>query len=82
MNDCWKVTVNRDTCIGSGICAGTAPRYFRLDNNRSRAITDTVKSDDDALAAAESCPTESITIHDAAGHQLAPPTTLLPLPGS
>jgi ferredoxin len=73
MNECWKVTVNRDTCIGSGVCVGTAPHYFRLDDDyRSQPISEVVDPDDLVLAAAESCPTESIIVHDAEGHQLAP----------
>jgi ferredoxin len=72
MGECWKVTVNRDTCVGSGVCIGTAPHHFRLDDNRSRAIAEIVDPDDDVLAAAEMCPTESITVYDAAGHLLTP----------
>jgi ferredoxin len=72
MDECWKVTVNRDTCVGSGVCIGTAPRHFRLDDNRSRPIAEIIDPDDDALAAAEMCPTESITVYDATGHLLTP----------
>jgi ferredoxin len=72
MDECWKVTVNRDTCVGSGVCAGTASRYFRLEEGRARPIAETVDPDDEVLAAADVCPTESITIYDATGRQLAP----------
>jgi len=78
MDECWKVTVNRDTCVGSGVCIGTAPRYFRLDDNRSRPIAENVDPDEDVLAAADTCPTESIIVRDAAGNQLAPPEEILP----
>jgi ferredoxin len=80
MDECWKVTVNRDTCIGSGVCVGTAPRHFRLDDDRSRPIAEVVDPDEDVLGAADMCPTESITVRDAAGRQLAPPAALPPLP--
>jgi ferredoxin len=72
MDECWKVTVNRDTCVGSGVCTGTAPHHFRLDDGRARPIAETVDPDDDMLAAADVCPTESITVYDATGRQLAP----------
>jgi ferredoxin len=72
MDERWKVTVDRDVCIGSGVCVGTAPRHFRLDDGRSRPIAEIVDPDDTVVAAGESCPTEAITIQDAAGHQLAP----------
>ncbi len=68
----WRVTVNRETCVGSGVCVGTAPRHFRLDDDRSRPIKEVTEPDDLLLEAAESCPTESIMVRDAAGNLLAP----------
>jgi ferredoxin len=72
MDECWKVTVDRDACLGSGICAATAPEHFRLDNDRSRPINDVISPDNVVLDAAETCPAEAITVYDAAGRQLAP----------
>jgi ferredoxin len=72
MTACWTVTVDRDACLGSGMCAGTAPRHFRLDDGRSRPIEETIEPDDAVLDAADTCPAEAITVHDSAGHQLAP----------
>jgi ferredoxin len=31
MDECWTVTVDRDACLGSGMCAANAPRHFQLD---------------------------------------------------
>ena len=75
MSEHWKVTVNRDACLGSGICAATAPRHFRLDDGRSRPIREDIEPDDAILDAADTCPAEAITVHDAAGRRLAPDTT-------
>ena len=72
MDQCWKVTVDQDACIGSGICAGTAPEYFRLDGDRSRPIRELIEPDDVVLDVAETCPAEAITVYDNGGRQLAP----------
>ncbi len=68
----WRVEVNRETCVGSGLCVGTAPGHFRLDEDRSRPVDELVEPDDLLLGVAESCPTESIIVRDGAGKQLAP----------
>jgi hypothetical protein len=31
MSEHWKIAVNREACLGSGVCAATAPSHFRLD---------------------------------------------------
>jgi len=75
MNQRWKVTVNRDTCLGSGICAATSPHHFRLDNGKSQALQDDIEPDDIILDAAETCPAEAITVYNTAGRRIAPDTT-------
>jgi ferredoxin len=69
---CWKVAVNPDTCVASGVCAATAPSHFRIAGSVSQPIDESPEPDDALIDAAESCPTESITVHDAAGKLLAP----------
>jgi ferredoxin len=71
-HECWKVTVDREVCQGTGLCAATAPKHFRLDHGKSRPIEDIISPDDIVLAAADTCPTEAIAVHDTAGHRLAP----------
>lgn len=69
----WRVQVDGGRCVGSGMCAGVAPRHFTLDGERSRPASATVGADDGVLAAAECCPMEAITISDAAtGTRLFP----------
>ena len=75
MDQRWKVTVNRDTCLGSGICAATAPRHFRLDDGKSRPLQEDIEPDDIVLDVADTCPAEAITVYNAAGHRIAPDST-------
>jgi ferredoxin len=72
MDECWKVTVDRDVCLGTGICVGTAPEHFRLEGYRSRPVEELIDPDDLVLDAAETCPTEAIAVYDGTGRKLAP----------
>jgi len=54
----WRVSVSSD-CIGSGVCAGTAPKHFRLVGGYSEPIAVEVEPDEAVLGAAESCPTHT-----------------------
>jgi ferredoxin len=67
----WHVEVGGQ-CVGSGMCAGTAPEYFRLHGARSRPERDRVAPDPKLIAVAESCPVEAILIRDENGAVLAP----------
>lgn len=71
-NGPWRVSVDAGTCIGSGICAGSAPEYFQLEGVTSRPVRDEVDPADEVLNAAESCPVEAILVRDSSGAQLAP----------
>jgi ferredoxin len=75
MSEHWKITVDRDACLGSGVCAATAPRHFRLDDGKSRTLQEDIEPDDIVLDVANTCPAEAITVHDAAGSHLAPDTS-------
>ncbi|GIF66388.1 hypothetical protein Ais01nite_44230 [Asanoa ishikariensis] len=61
----WKVEVS-PACIGTGVCAGTAPRHFALGpDGRSRPLAASVDADEAVLGAAASCPMEAIAVTDA-----------------
>ncbi len=60
----WRLAVDAERCIGSGGCAALAPRHFRLDGATSRPLAEVVEPDETVRDAAESCPTEAITIRD------------------
>ncbi|MFC1413104.1 ferredoxin [Streptacidiphilus sp. N1-12] len=64
MGDRWRVEVDRSVCIGSGLCAASAPDGFRLDSVRqSHPVQDEADASEALLAAAESCPVEAIALH-------------------
>ncbi|MEV5377605.1 ferredoxin [Streptosporangium nondiastaticum] len=59
----WHVRVDRGLCVGSGMCAGSAPGAFALDaGHRSRPLAEETDPSEEVLAAAETCPVEAITI--------------------
>ncbi|WP_030436398.1 ferredoxin [Actinoplanes subtropicus] len=78
MSEHWRIAVDREACLGSGVCAATAPGHFRLDDGRSRPVEDDVEADDIVLDVADMCPAEAITVHDAAGNRLAPDSDIGP----
>lgn len=75
MGDRWHVEVDRDICIGSGMCVGSAPAEFQLDEaRRSRPVEQERDPSETVLAAAESCPVEAISITLAdSGEAVFPP---------
>lgn len=63
MGDRWKVEVDRDLCIGSGMCVNQAPGDFRLDTARqARPLESGQAPSERVLEAAEGCPVEAISI--------------------
>jgi ferredoxin len=68
----WQVQVDREACIGTGMCASSAAAYFRLENGKSTAVRDYVEPDELVVDAAESCPMEAILVRDGDGVVIAP----------
>jgi ferredoxin len=69
----WRLAVDPDRCIGSGLCVAMAPDRFRLADGRSRPVEPEVEEAEEILDAALSCPTEAITVRDTGtGEVLAP----------
>jgi len=80
-----RVEVDPDKCLGFGSCVIVSPDVFRLDERpgkgvfRSRAKLDVLdqtggKDFDNLLIAAQSCPTQAITIIDRkTGKRIYPP---------
>ncbi|MEU5832881.1 ferredoxin [Streptomyces diacarni] len=68
----WRVEIDRDVCIGSGMCAGMAPDVFELENERSRAVAEEIDPQEAALDAADSCPALAITLLDEDGEVVGP----------
>ncbi|MEU9008563.1 ferredoxin [Streptomyces sp. NPDC048479] len=63
MGDRWHVEVDRNVCIGSGMCLSHAPDGFALDAARQSHPQDAdTDANEKILAAAENCPVEAIAI--------------------
>ncbi|MER7046674.1 MULTISPECIES: ferredoxin [Streptomyces] len=63
MGDRWHVEVDREICIGSGMCVGVAPDGFALDSARqSHPKEGETDASETVLEAAETCPVEAIVI--------------------
>lgn len=60
----WRVEVT-ENCVGCGMCAVAAPRYFHLVDGHSQARHSEVDPDDAVSAAAELCPMNAIKVFDA-----------------
>jgi ferredoxin len=55
------VAVDRDSCVGNGICVALASRAFALDETMKATVVDPARESYEALiAAAESCPVQAI----------------------
>lgn len=62
-----KAVVDRDACISCGLCVTIAPDVFELDDEDiATVIADPVPAENEAEAqeAADSCPTDAISIED------------------
>ncbi|MEE6263833.1 ferredoxin [Plantactinospora sonchi] len=73
MSGGWRVSVDPERCIGSGICAGTAAAHFRLVDGLATPVARTTPPAESVRDAAESCPVEAITVRDAADDRLIAP---------
>jgi ferredoxin len=62
----WRVVVDGDACVGSGVCAATAPAHFTLPDDRAVPTTNPTAAHEAILDAAACCPAGAITVHDAA----------------
>ena len=69
----WVIVVDKSTYIGSGVCAGTAPGRFVLDEQqRSGPVEAEIAPDETVRDAAACCPVEAISLVDAdTGEQVA-----------
>ncbi len=61
----WKITVDRDLCIGAASCVALAMKTFALDSE-NKAVVMKGEGDPPELIklAAESCPTKAIILVD------------------
>jgi len=60
-----KATIDRDGCIGCGVCAETCPEVFRMaEDGLAEAYTEKVPEEvlDSATEARDSCPVSVISL--------------------
>ena len=60
----WRVSIDRDRCVGSSNCVFWAPASFSLEDDGISVFLET--SDDDletVTVAVEGCPTRSLAVH-------------------
>lgn len=59
-----QIYINKQSCIGCGICVTEAPEYFKLENKKAVNIEEFIKIEDDKdiLEAKEKCPVNAIEI--------------------
>ncbi|RKE16966.1 ferredoxin [Streptomyces sp. TLI_171] len=68
------VTVDQVRCIGSGLCARTAPQDLLLAaNGRATPARSSTEGSPELTEAAEMCPVEAIAVRDAATGELVAP---------
>ncbi|MFB4426509.1 ferredoxin [Streptomyces sp. QL37] len=61
----WTTEVDREQCMGSGMCAGMAPDLYALDDeDRARPVRERIAPDERALDAADSCPAAAILVRE------------------
>ncbi|MPQ44898.1 ferredoxin [Clostridium tarantellae] len=60
-----KAVVDKDLCIGCGLCESTCPEVFSIgDDGKSQAISEDIPKEfeDNAVEASTNCPVGAITI--------------------
>ena len=64
--DNLKITVDRETCIGDGLCCDEAPDTFEMDDDQKACVKKPVTDGKEAiLGAAGNCPVDAIKVEDA-----------------
>lgn len=59
-----KARVNRDTCIGCGLCVDICPKVFRMSEDKAVANPEQVPegAEEQCKRAAEDCPVSAIDV--------------------
>lgn len=75
----YRVEVIREQCISAGSCVVLAPETFALDDENLAIVKQqNGDSDEDILAAAQSCPVNAIIVRDEHGAQIWPEQESVP----
>ncbi len=72
MSKISKVSIDKEKCIGAAVCVSIAPDDFSLDSNNKAEFSGNQKADDKTiLLAAQSCPTQAISVFDEDGNKIS-----------
>jgi len=64
----WTITVDRDRCMGSGMCLVYAPGTFEHDDHTKAIVVDPAGDTIEAIrTAVEACPTGALTLIEQQG---------------
>jgi ferredoxin len=70
-----RIVIDRDQCVGFGDCAKEAPEGFTLDSDTIATFLEPERVERERLVCAcDACPVDAITVYDASGTQIVPPT--------
>ncbi|MEO1815043.1 MAG: ferredoxin [Acetobacterium sp.] len=61
-----KATVDRDACVGCGLCESVCPNVFEMDSDSiAEVIADVIppENEDCAIEAQDDCPVSAITVN-------------------
>jgi ferredoxin len=62
----YRIEMDRDTCVGDGLCCEEAPATFQRDDEIKTVVIDPYGDPpEDILSAAQSCRLQAITLYDA-----------------
>ncbi|ORC37860.1 ferredoxin [Marispirochaeta aestuarii] len=61
-----RVTINKQQCVGCGLCEELLPEVFIMQNQKSRVKQEGLKKADkyEVLTIAEDCPAEAIIVSE------------------
>lgn len=60
-----RVKIDREECIGDGLCVDAAPETFELDDDsKAFVVSEPNDAEEDVMRAAQICPIECIAVID------------------
>ena len=61
----YRIEIDRDACVGDGLCCDEAPETLEMDSEEKAVVKNAEGDDADTImSAAESCPTDAISLFD------------------